>query len=224
MTTKKLSANEVSISAATVDIQMMRVGSKQMTLSVFRQLERDDDITGDLWGRVNYHPDKCGDEKLHLHAIWQKETELRRATIYYPGHVLTKNYIVWSKNQPGAGWLCAAMLEGVRFHPDFWDQHGNDGFLEVPAKNPELRNRVCIDENLWLPAKKYADSIDVPKNYSDYRKKEIEKECRRIAGAKTAEQWKEEIREKLKETQDRFDSAFEEWEKLSNLRQLFIAV
>ena len=51
---------EVTISTATVDIQVMRIGSKQMALAVFRQLQTRS-IFGDFgglvtspWGWVNY--------------------------------------------------------------------------------------------------------------------------------------------------------------------------
>src|SRR5262249_37537067 len=34
------------------------------------------------WGIVNYHPNKCGDGRPHRHVVWQKDDELRRATVY----------------------------------------------------------------------------------------------------------------------------------------------
>jgi hypothetical protein len=54
---------DITISTATVDIQVMRIGTKQMTLAVFRQLPEMDifDQWGDLlappWGWVNYDRD-----------------------------------------------------------------------------------------------------------------------------------------------------------------------
>src|SRR5215510_10980403 len=51
---------DVSISTATVDIQVMRIGTKQMTLAVFRQLpyrnifDRSGTLVAPTWGWVNY--------------------------------------------------------------------------------------------------------------------------------------------------------------------------
>lgn len=52
--------NDVTISTATVDIQVIRIGTKQMTLAVFRQIPRKSiiDKSGNLielpWGWINY--------------------------------------------------------------------------------------------------------------------------------------------------------------------------
>jgi hypothetical protein len=57
---KLVTINDVRISTATVDIQVMRIGSKQMTLAVFRQLPSKNILNerGNLlahpWGWVNY--------------------------------------------------------------------------------------------------------------------------------------------------------------------------
>lgn len=55
-----LTVDDVRIATATVNIQVIRIGAKQMTLAVFRQLPRMDifDAVGNLlappWGWVNY--------------------------------------------------------------------------------------------------------------------------------------------------------------------------
>lgn len=60
MNSRDLQINEVTISTVSVDIQVMRIGTKQMTLAVFRQLPSKDifDKWGNLlatpWGWVNY--------------------------------------------------------------------------------------------------------------------------------------------------------------------------
>lgn len=54
---------DIRISTATVDIQVMRIGTKQMTLAVFRQLPfseifcRDGNLLAPPWGWVNYDRD-----------------------------------------------------------------------------------------------------------------------------------------------------------------------
>lgn len=63
MKSRDLQINEVTISTVSVDIQVMRIGAKQMTLAVFRQLRHKDifDECGNLlappWGWVNYDCD-----------------------------------------------------------------------------------------------------------------------------------------------------------------------
>jgi hypothetical protein len=64
---------DIAISTATVDIQVMRIGTKQMTLAVFRQLPRKDilNYTGNLiapaWGWVNYATDYRGKAFVFSH-------------------------------------------------------------------------------------------------------------------------------------------------------------
>lgn len=73
---------DASVRTASVSIQSLTISSKQVTLSVFRQIELDtliDPETAKLnglpWGRVNYYW-KDNDEGLHV--LWQKGSELRR--------------------------------------------------------------------------------------------------------------------------------------------------
>jgi hypothetical protein len=72
------------------NVTVMRVGTKQVTQSVFRQLTEEsviDDETCDLkgvpWGTVNYHWGNCvyNGNPLHPHVVWQKGDELRRCCL-----------------------------------------------------------------------------------------------------------------------------------------------
>lgn len=85
---KTITTQEASIKTATVEVKTLTLGGKQMTLSVFRQLQEEELIdmeTGQFrglpWGTVNYHPD-CRTGAEHLHVVWQKGSALRRATVY----------------------------------------------------------------------------------------------------------------------------------------------
>lgn len=81
---------EAHLHTVEVSIQTVRIGKKQMTLSVYKQLQREESFTdifepkGQFWGRVNYCPGGvCGiDPKRrpsrHIHIVWQKGNELRR--------------------------------------------------------------------------------------------------------------------------------------------------
>ena len=102
---KLVSVDNVTISTATVDIQVMRIGSKQMTLAVFRQLQRKDifDECGKLlappWGWMNYErsSDKIkpfvfsyqdvlyrSDVNIELNRNLIVRAEIEK--IYYEGH------------------------------------------------------------------------------------------------------------------------------------------
>lgn len=85
-----ISAQQATLRTATIEIKALTVNGRQVTLALFRQLEREDLIgvrddevvlNGQAWGHVNYHPDKCAGDRAHLHVIWQKGDELRRANV-----------------------------------------------------------------------------------------------------------------------------------------------
>jgi hypothetical protein len=86
---RQITAQEAIIKTTTVEIRTLTLNGKQMTLSVFRQLREepviDEDtleLRGQPWGTVNYHPDAdCKAGRPHLHVVWQKGAELRRATV-----------------------------------------------------------------------------------------------------------------------------------------------
>lgn len=88
--TKQLTTQNATITTATIQVQAMTIGARQVTLSVFRQLLEepliadDGTLNGVPWGVVNYHPDKCGDQPDHVHVVWQKGDELRRAAVQAP--------------------------------------------------------------------------------------------------------------------------------------------
>lgn len=80
-----------AVTTATVDVQVLRIGAKQMTLAVFRQLHRDDAFDGPMWGTVNYchrlfdWPCDPKNPDWHQHIVWQDGNELRhgiRRTLY----------------------------------------------------------------------------------------------------------------------------------------------
>ncbi|MEV5516953.1 hypothetical protein AB0L50_29270 [Streptomyces flaveolus] len=100
MTGKQLTPQNATITTASIQVQALTIGKKQVTLAVFRQLEDEDIIkpidaglAGEPWGRVNYHPDKCAEDKEHIHVVWQKGDELRRATVYEPSVAAYKHPI-----------------------------------------------------------------------------------------------------------------------------------
>ncbi|MGW8746514.1 hypothetical protein [Streptomyces sp. NPDC055794] len=102
-----------SMETATVQIRTLNVGAKSMTLSIFRQLIPEKVIStagrvhGTPWGIVNYHPDRCDDAKEHLHVVWQKSDELRRAYVPAPEYAYLRHPLVDE-------YVTALIFEGAR--------------------------------------------------------------------------------------------------------------
>lgn len=87
--TRTITAREATIKTAAVEVKALTISGRQVTLSVFRQLKQEailDEDTADLrgvpWGIVNYFWGDCAKAKEHLHVVWQKGDELRRACVY----------------------------------------------------------------------------------------------------------------------------------------------
>jgi len=84
---KQLTTQNATITTAAVEVKTLTMSGKQVTLAVFRQLKEepligeDGTLNGEPWGAINYHPDKCSAAADHLHVVWQKGTELRRAYV-----------------------------------------------------------------------------------------------------------------------------------------------
>ena len=100
--TKVITTHEAQIETLQVSVQVVRIGPKQMTLAVFRQLPYEDLVrgvrfvpapelwpfTGILWGRVQYYWPGCQSDSLyeettepHTHVIWQEEGILYRSCV-----------------------------------------------------------------------------------------------------------------------------------------------
>src|SRR4051794_38982249 len=103
--------HEATIKNLTIEVKVMKIGNRQVTLSVFRQLKQENiidpqttELCGIPWGTVNYHVD-CDEIKGdHLHVVWQKGTELRRAIACIP----------WQ--------LGKESTKPPSFHPEMWKQ------------------------------------------------------------------------------------------------------
>jgi hypothetical protein len=93
-----LTAHEATIQTASVEIQTLRVGKKQVTMGMFRQLPRavllDYDtlqLHGVPWGHVNYWWDGDGSQSWlgqsgKLHVVWQLGDTLQRGIVYQTPH------------------------------------------------------------------------------------------------------------------------------------------
>lgn len=84
---KRINVEDAKIKTATVEIKALTINAKQMTLSVFRQIQEesiiDEDtlqLKGVAWGKVNYF---WKDQEGAINILWQKENELRRCVDGY---------------------------------------------------------------------------------------------------------------------------------------------
>ncbi|MBQ1118535.1 hypothetical protein [Streptomyces sp. C3-3] len=124
--TRQLTTQNATITTAAVEVKTLTISGKQVTLAVFRQLKEepliaeDGTLNGEPWGSVNYHPDKCSAAAEHLHVVWQKGTELRRA--YVDGtpnfdRVLSGGYRVsadWYSSVAANRYLTALVYMGLK--------------------------------------------------------------------------------------------------------------
>lgn len=84
-----LNQKEVTIKTATVEVKTLSISGKQVTQSVFRQIQEGPLIDwvkletyGNVWGWVNYYWGNCAKDAQHLHVVWQLRQELRRTCVY----------------------------------------------------------------------------------------------------------------------------------------------
>lgn len=109
-----LDVQTAEIATVQAEVRCLTVSGKQVTLAVFRQLEESPlltgswDLQGPAWGRVNYHPDRCTDEREHMHVVWQRGDELRRSRIDRPA---PHDGVLWAESD---AWLRAAVSGGWR--------------------------------------------------------------------------------------------------------------
>jgi hypothetical protein len=123
---KTITTAEAHVITATVNVQVIRIGKKQMTLSVFRQLPRRHVIwhdgeemalalRGEPWGLVNYFWDGCGYSKAdgdHLHVVWCGAGRLYRACVGRVRNVGASGY--YRGDPEGLG----------KFATPLWDHNG----------------------------------------------------------------------------------------------------
>jgi hypothetical protein len=125
----RIRATEATIYTAAVDVKVLRIGTKRMTLSVFRQLIEECpidwellDVKGPIWGIVNYFwgdylggHDDAGNP-IALQVVWKNGQELRRAYMHALGPDRFETKRVSSKY----GWQShKASLPGAR---ELWDE------------------------------------------------------------------------------------------------------
>tara|TARA_Y100000310_G_C20498898_1_gene722923 strand:- start:324 stop:926 length:603 start_codon:yes stop_codon:yes gene_type:complete len=169
-----ITAHEAIVKTAQVEVKTLTIKGKQVTLSVFRQLQQErvlDPISGNLlgmpWGKVNYFWGDCIDEG-HLHIVWKKGTELRRSCIgrasSYPWGFRYSKAINESNQR----------LEDLKHLYNCYCKYGKDCYWQIGSKR--LRDTIAsldLTENddldlIWLEQK--------TKGLTDLHKEYIEEE------------------------------------------------
>lgn len=84
----RIHVKEATVKTANVEVKVLAISGRQVTMSVFRQLSQEELLSatasynGLPWGRVNYFWGKCVSDEEHLHIVWQKGNELRRDCVW----------------------------------------------------------------------------------------------------------------------------------------------
>jgi hypothetical protein len=88
---RTITTQEATVDIMQVEIQVLKVGKKQVTMGLFRQLPHEPLLEGEdvhlrgvPWGHVNYWWDGDGsqaDDGPRLHVVWQQDTVLYRSVI-----------------------------------------------------------------------------------------------------------------------------------------------
>ncbi|WP_329521202.1 hypothetical protein [Spirillospora sp. NBC_01491] len=216
--TAPLTVHNAEIKTAAVEIRMLTISGKQVTLAVFRQLREepliaeDGTLNGVPWGVVNYHPNKCADQSEHLHVVWQSGIDLRRSTV----NPCTRSAPI-PMSKVTEQWLDAAILDG-------WVADGYDPRRARPSRiKVEFRTGtvdVLVDEAageaMWPDPR---DGDECARREREAARKRLRGRVVDTRGALEAH-LEEELAAKIA-TRERHDA---QWKALSDLPQLFIAV
>ena len=97
---RKIDVSHAEIKTAVVSVKTLTINARQLTLSVFRQIQEDElfvindttlSLAGVPWGVVQYH---WGDQnRSDLHVLWVKNQELRRSLVPNNGHPRLCNWL-----------------------------------------------------------------------------------------------------------------------------------
>lgn len=248
----QLTVHNAEIKTAAVEIKALTVSGRQVTQSVFRQLKETPLVTdgghfaGLPWGSINYHPDKCADYSEHLHVVWQKDQELRRARFHKP------KFEHWGCEAADA-FLTSSVRDWIRGQAKYWDGGCPLGSRDIGRKHftadfITLR-KEHVDVVVYMnPAASAADAanavvgldeahkrlIDNPK--SEWRQSELSNakamlvsdlesldlDCARYNA--TTEELFREYRDALDGEASRRARHKARWSEVNDLPQLFIAV
>lgn len=193
--TKVITIKEANISTLSVELKAIHINSKQMMLSVFRQIpeeklfRNDFKLMGAPWGWVNYFWDKAPQVPDNMiHIVWQKGDELRRHRLfnfientsdhqpYYTQNLINRyvydfayelNEITQWLNTNYAGSGNDIFRKHQLSRPESYSKYS----LENPASKEKYEQSLLLKEQLLLRQKELEGLI---LGNTDYAKKYIE--------------------------------------------------
>ncbi len=158
--TKILTIKEANISTLAVELKAIHINSKQMTLSVFRQIQEENcfdenfNLLGLAWGTVNYYWDKCPqDNESVLHIVWQKGDELRRCRfgdIQEERHIISQfTYENKKRLESIERWLAENWVQFFDYIHDEYKLHRPESYHnkegEQYKKSQELKEKLLVE-------------------------------------------------------------------------------
>jgi hypothetical protein len=145
--------NHATVHTATVDVKIMRLAKKQVTMSVFRQLDEKSIFRRDKWkpqlrgtprGRVNYTwKENPGWARYHI--VWQWDDQLFRMGLPLPHHV-KRHDSFWGQ---GGGNVANLWTECQREHDE---KEKAETDAEWAKRNREYKDELkeyCAKYNAW---------------------------------------------------------------------------
>jgi len=231
----RINVHDATVKTAQVEVRVLTINGKQVTLAVFRQLQEspllDDrfDLRGPVWGRVNYHPDGCSKDPEHLHVVWQDGAELRRCRVDPPGR-LRKTFETSDDSL-----LRALFAEGKRYGlssqrgraREYVDFPGVAGRVISVAVSDEVRQFIFDDRCKPIRQDKtgmrhYTCGASVEGD-EEHKWHWLKRPVPWTSQTDSETEWHRLVREDKAE-QALWERSIEQWNALVGLPQLFIAV
>src|SRR5947209_9183628 len=148
MRTEKVTipTNTAMIQERQVSIQVLTIGTKQVTQSLYKQLVeaqvigKDLILNGHIWGWVNLHAD-CKNEE-HLHVIWESNDQLKRSCVTRQCPLKEYHDMKWCLERLGKIYLCKRVHEDDEFRS------------RVISSSKRYRDTTCYSATLTLSGQK----------------------------------------------------------------------
>jgi hypothetical protein len=154
MTKQVITTNDVTIKQAVIEVKVLKIGKRQVTQAVFKQLpeepiihERTGELLGEAWGRVNYHVG-CSGAYEHLHVVWQRGNLLYRsvANVFLGSSRWQELHSATCKY--ATAYVAAKVLEGWRpeasfperytlYPTDDWGLEADEGYKGIGLRMPK---------------------------------------------------------------------------------------
>jgi hypothetical protein len=174
---RRVLAKEVIIKTATVDVKSLTLNGKQVTLSVFRQIQKGElldkntlELQGVPWGWVNYFWKPC--EPDHLHVVWQVGDELRRSCIYPSPSGARLNWYREELRDRLSSHVDFQLLNGLRRDHQIFNLSYVVGEESVPVYLDDTQQRVICSP--YSKVKVYAKHANGDTNYSEWHEEDSE--------------------------------------------------